>query len=409
MENTMQLQPTRSLSRLQLGLVIITGIGLIQSSIIGGLNFSIADLTLVLLMFAMMSRQDATIPVIEMTFLGIIFVSRTVISLILPTWQTILNPEIFDSVLKFGLIVVYFLTGYLIGGHREAIQTLVKGFVLANLVIGIVGIVVVTCHLNSLVPFMFSAYRFRGLMNDPNYFSMLQLMCIPFVGALWHHRPTLRLVLTTCFAVAAILSGSKSAMIVLCLYGGGVLVVKCWRALVAGRFSRLVVGMMLIAAAVLVGILLLPQITGLIHTLAVSNPSFERVATLFSGDNPLSDNGSGRTDAWYHALEITTLTSGLGIGFHNYAVVAGQLIGDPVIAHNTILQLLVEWGLGLTFIFVSYVGIQLVRSLGNPDRMARATTGAFLICLAFSMSISLNNSRIFWLFLALWLTQRGRT
>lgn len=395
----------KSLSKGQLGLVMLAGIGLIQSTIIGGLNFSIADPVLAFLLATLIIRRDAEIPVLEVMFLGSVFIIRTVISIALPAWLLILNPVMAGSMVKLTLVIIYFLTGYLIGQHVEALKSLVQVFVVANIIVGVIGIILMTWHLNSWAPFMFLAYRFRGLMNDPNYFALLQLMCLPFVSVLWSRRPAVKLILTTCLVVAALLSGSKSAMIVLCLYGVFKITIGFWRLWRHARFKQLIGWGLVISIVGLSGMLLLDQFAAFIQWFGTINPSFERVATLLSGDSPLSENGSGRTDAWLHAFTITNVTNGLGIGFHDYAIVAGQLIGDSVIAHNTVLQLLVEWGIIPTFVFICYLGYRLWQSIGTEDALLHATTMALLISFVFSMSISLNNSRIFWLFLAIWVAQ----
>lgn len=194
-------------------------------------------------------------------------------------------------------------------------------------------------------------------------------------------------------------------MLVLCLFGLLKVVTGTWRLLRHGRFSQLTIIILSGLILITVGSLLATQLTALIQTLETVNPSFARISTLFSGDNPLTANGSDRTGAWTNALTITTSLNGWGIGFQDYGIVANQLVGEQIIAHNTILQLVVEWGIGLTFIFVCFVGYQFWRGWRAAQPWIRAVTTAMGICVIYSMSISLNNSRIFWIFLAIWLAQ----
>ncbi|KRO09343.1 O-antigen ligase family protein [Paucilactobacillus hokkaidonensis] len=409
MENSISLTKTNRLPSLQFVLVIITGIGLIQSTVLGGLNFSLADISLVLLALLMLSNADAKLPVVELTFLAVVFLSRTIISLILPSWLSIINPEVFASVLKFGLIIIYFVAGYLIGSRTRAIKLLLKMFVIANLIIGLVGIITICTNTISIVPGLFTSFRYKGLMNDPNYFSMLQIMCLPFIHLFWPHRPVVRGVITLCLVVAAILSGSKSALLVLCLLGIFKLVTGTWKLLKSGRIPQLTIIVLTILILITIGTLITPQLANVVHTLEAVNPSFARISTLFSGDNPLTSNGSDRTSAWKNALSITATMNGLGIGFHDYGIVANQLVGETVIAHNTILQLVVEWGISFTFIFICFMGYQFWRGWRSAQPLVRALTSAMAICIIYSMSISLNNSRIFWIFLAIWFAQIAAT
>lgn len=405
MAQTIPIMRQAELSRPRLILTVLTGIFMIQSVIIGGLNFSFADLGLVALLLVLFWDAESRLPLVELSFLAVIFISRTLITLVLPTWLEIMNPSVFVSILKLGLIMVYFVAGYLIGTRTGMLTVLLKTFLWANVVVGVVGMIVVVTNTSQWMPWLFTAFRLKGLMNDPNYFSMLQLMSLPLVGLFYQHWPVLKGLVVSCLTVAAILSGSKSALLVLCLYGVAMLVIWLARLMMQRRWLTLTLVVLSGLIMVNVAVLLATQLTGLIHALEQINPSFSRVSTVFSGDNPLTANGSDRTEAWTNALQITTITSGLGIGFHEYAVVAQQLLGDGVIAHNTVLQLLVEWGLGFTFIFICYVGYQLWRGWCSTSMRVRALTKAILICLMFSMSISLNNSRVFWVFFGIWCAQ----
>lgn len=409
MENTMNIRQTNRLSNATIFFLIVTGLGLIQSTVLGGLNFSIADVSLVALTLVMLMNPVAKLPVIELTFLALVFLSRTVISLVLPNWLAITDPSVLASILKFGLIIVYFVVGYLIGSQIRAVKLLILMFVSANLVIGVVGMMLIFTNSSSLLPGLFTSFRYKGLMNDPNYFSMLQVMCLPFVGLLWAKRPVFKVVATICLVMAAILSGSKSALLVLCLLAIIKAISGTWKMLRRGRWTQLMIVTLTLLIIVVVASLVAPQLTSVVHSLEEVNPSFARISTLFSGDNPLTANGSDRTEAWQNALTITTVTNGLGIGFHDYGVVASQLVGEMVIAHNTVLQLIVEWGIGFTFILICFLGYQLWTGWRSTEPLVKALTSALGICLIYSMSISLNNSRIFWIFLAIWLAQIATT
>ena len=84
-----------------------------------------------------------------------------------------------------------------------------------------------------------------------------------------------------------------------------------------------------------------------------------------------------------------------------YLEVAHALTGGAVLAHNTYLQILAEWGIPLALAL--FTGIAAVTARRPPDPERRALWGigstALLVLLVGSMGLSLNNSRVFWVLL----------
>ncbi|EPM6862633.1 hypothetical protein [Enterococcus hirae] len=88
----------------------------------------------------------------------------------------------------------------------------------------------------------------------------------------------------------------------------------------------------------------------------------------------------------------------MGIGFVDYSSVALSVSGSPTIAHNTFLQIAVEWGIVPAMMGMLLVFGQFVRKL---------LLKKWLLCLLilaniiFSFSISLQNSRLLWILVGL--------
>jgi O-antigen ligase len=129
-------------------------------------------------------------------------------------------------------------------------------------------------------------------------------------------------------------------------------------------------------------------------------PGAERLLVLFNDFYAaLGEDGSYRIHAWENAFQIIKTSPFFGIGIGTYSDVANAVAGNKVIAHNTYLQLFAEWGIPLTlllFVFILY----LVMSSFLITRGAQSWhlfNEALVIFLIASMSISLNNARLFWI------------
>ncbi|BAO07260.1 hypothetical protein EMQU_1703 [Enterococcus mundtii QU 25] len=112
----------------------------------------------------------------------------------------------------------------------------------------------------------------------------------------------------------------------------------------------------------------------------------------------LIEGGSGRVDAWETAYRLIIDTHFMGIGFMDYSSVAKVISGSPTIAHNTFLQLAVEWGIGPLVVGLIFLVKQSIIELFNKNWIVVALV---LGTIFFSFSISLQNSRILWILLAM--------
>jgi hypothetical protein len=391
-------------------LLAFTGATLVQTTVIGGLNFSVADFSILLLAIYYLKQRRIYLPLGLWISFSLIFLLRSGVSLFyLPQLAPGASLSWLPSVIKYGSIALYGLVGYNIAvNHPAGWQTLLKWFLGANLVVGALGIILISLNLSHSVPLLFTAYRYRGLMNDPNYFSWLQLMSLPLVP-LWLHKAWQRWLCSTCLIIATLLSGSKSSFLALLVIVSCYLGYRLIKALPRFTIHTLVITGLTLSVIGLGVYLGRAQLATWLGWVADSNESFTRLGSIFTSDNPLSNSGSGRTAAWTHAVGLLEQTNGLGIGFADYGALAERLFASPVIAHNTFLQIAVEWGLFFSCLFFGYFAWQLIRGLFSKVPLSRSLTLMLAIGLIYFLSISLNNSRVFWLFFAGWLVTLQQT
>lgn len=389
---------------LETALLAFTGATLVQTTVIGGFNFSIADFSILLLALYYLKHRQIVLPLGLWIGFSLIFLLRSGVSLFyLPQLAPGASLAWLPSVIKYSSIALYGLVGYNIAVNQPAgWQTLLKWFLGANLLVGALGIVLISLNLSHSVPLLFTAYRYRGLMNDPNYFSWLQLMSLPLVP-LWLNKAWQRWLCNACLIIATLLSGSKSSFLALLIIVVCYLGYRLIKALPRLTAQTLVLAVLSLSVLGLSAYLGRTQLTTWVGWITQSNESFTRLGSLFTSDNPLSNSGSGRTAAWTHAVGLLAQTNGLGIGFADYGALAERLFASPVIAHNTFLQIAVEWGLFFSCLFFGYFAWQLGRGLLRQDPLSRSLTLMLAIGLIYFLSISLNNSRVFWLFFAGWL------
>ncbi|MDN6572640.1 MAG: O-antigen ligase family protein, partial [Staphylococcus equorum] len=141
--------------------------------------------------------------------------------------------------------------------------------------------------------------------------------------------------------------------------------------------------------------------TVLLDELSQIIPSFQRVTELFTNfEGAISDSGSTRDLAWGNASQLIKFSPFIGIGIGTYSDLAMFLFGNSTIAHNTYLQLAVEWGMILTVIFIGYLFYHMIaasyhsKGKNTNSKLLRDMLIPFLIG---SLSLSLNNARLFWL------------
>lgn len=128
------------------------------------------------------------------------------------------NPDslkLFNGYTKLLAVFMYFLVGYNLARMERGYEIL-KWFSVSSVLIGIFAFS--PPLLGRRIDFLYyGSNRFRGLMNDPNYFSVLQSCAIAYVLGTQRHVLK-KYVALFILAGSILMSGSKTGVVTLGVY-----------------------------------------------------------------------------------------------------------------------------------------------------------------------------------------------
>lgn len=383
-------------------LIVLFAILLNQSNVMFGVNISFSDILIMLILVSLIFSKRLSIPHVPLMFF--IFISISVIFT-----ASVIAPEKYNyyydisSIMKNWIkLLVSFL--YLVIGYNfvktNNLNNLYKYYSFAALVIGLVGIIFSISKIRLFNDLLFyGGVRFRGFMNDPNYFSIVMVTAFVYFYRLSSISKIKKVSISFLVLLSIIVSGSKTGMLVFILY---IVFISAEYQL---RTSISMKGAIRKSFLFLATMLMMPALIKIyqrsIEKLTLIFPIFNRINMLTNNFNlSLNAEGSGRGLAWYTAGEIIKDSPITGIGIGSYSRISYLISGSNVIAHNTYLQLFAEWGIPLTIVYLVYLLLILIKSSSKKLRKAKvnlASRDIIIILLFGSMSISLNNVRILWL------------
>lgn len=370
-----------------------------QSNIIFGINFSVADLFCILILIYLANKEliFPFAPTIFYIVLSAILLGCTIFYL---PYKLLYYPEasdIFINYAKLCLSFMYFIIGFNINEEKLLLQV-IKWYSITGTLIGILGCLFITFSFK-LSEFMFLDFRFKGLMNDPNFFSIIQVSSIVYFSRVKTINILFRWLALFLLFISIIASASKTGILSLFIY----ILFRIIEAFLK-EFN-----ISLLSKAIVLNILVLCFISVStfvenIFVLLTSNiPSLSRIQYLLTDfTGAISGSGSGRDLTWKVGIEIFNLSPIIGVGLGTYSGVALKLFGTNSIAHNTYLQLLAEWGVFLSLILFIYIALLMLRVTFVKKLHTESNYILRDILLIFSIgsfSISLNNARMIWFFL----------
>lgn len=367
-------------------LFLILGASLSFSKILLGLNVSISDAIILLVLLYLLSQHRLFFIKVELLMLSVIIYKLAVSLFIIPN---ILNVKSISAnpIIKLAVVFLYFFIS--ICFEKGEILLVLKGFIYFNVIIGIIGILITFLNLELVFPFLMEYDRYIGLMNDPNYYSLIQVLSLAIVSSqpheFWHNR-----ILIFVLIVSALLSGSKTSLLVLLIFLIFALIKYSIDLIKSRRFLRLITFLFIIVSSSWVMILAQDFFINIINKIASMSFSLSRILTLFAG-NALNSGGSDRSIVWLKGLNVINKTYGFGIGFADYTEVA----------HNTYLQLIAEWGIIFGGIFILLCLIVMLKNLYSKRYLGFTIGLCLAIFYIYFFDLSLNNSKPFWLFLGL--------
>ena len=390
-------------------IIILMGMFLNQSNVIFGVNFSFADFFCFLAVLILVFKKRLQLPFAPTMFFLVVSISVIFTAVFYVPSKFSYYPDshkIISDYLKLIAVFIYFLLGYNIA-KLKLIDKALQGYSLFALGIAIIGVVFTIFNIKIFSQVLFyGSTRFRGLMNDPNYFSVLQLAALVYFSRMKKVNTLLKNVAVLFIVISILASGSKTGMITLLCY----LIFRVVEYLIKAKkkASTLIIQLFFVILLVAAIPVVLSIIGNLINYLATVIPAFARVQTIFIDFNvAISGGGSGRDTTWKIALELIKSSPIIGIGVGTYSGVAKQYFGTGVIAHNTYLQLITEWGIPLVVILFSYIFYVIGKATFSKNvngEMNFILRDILIIFLIGSLGISLNNARMFWLVLGAFLS-----
>ncbi|MFC5542453.1 O-antigen ligase family protein [Ureibacillus suwonensis] len=382
--------------------LFLLAIFLNQTFIFYGINTSLADIFCILTLSLIVNKL--VIPIKHLAFFIVLSISVFISSTFFVPITLGYHPEIksvFSNYIKLAMVFLYFIIGYNIA-KLKAIDKVIKWYSIVAFFCAIIGIVWSFLKINFLSEILFfGGTRFRGFLNDPNYFSIIQITALAYLSRTV--KTKCKFIIWIVFILSVVTTGSKTGMVTLVIYAS----IRFIEYLISIK-NNLQKNLLKVPILILLLLIIIPILTFSYQTifqkLSVTFPVFLRIESVFFDfSSSITENGSGRLVTWENAIKLILLSPILGIGVGTYSGLANTLFGSVSIAHNTYLQLAVEWGLPLALVFFIYV-ISILwisyrkQKIKNTVNTISILRDIIIILLIGSMAISLNNARMFWLY-----------
>lgn len=385
-------------------IVILMFMFLNQGKVIFGANISIADFFLISASLYLIFKNKILLPFLPTLYFLIVSVFVLYNTVFLIPYKFMVNPglsDVLEDYIKLIIVFIYFIIGYTLA-NLGLIEKAVKWYSIFGLLIGIIGVIFTILNLNLFSEILFVyAPRFNGLMNDPNYFSIIQVSVFVYFSRNKDLKRFYKWIILILIILSILVSGSKTGLITLLSY----LTLRILESLFNWRRnpSKVITQTFLFGLLIILITISRNVIINLIGQMTSIIPVFSRVEAIFTDFNSaISGSGSARDVTWEAAMEIISSFPILGIGIGTYTSIADQLYGVEAIAHNTYLQLFSEWGILLPFIlFMSILTLIIKVTFGKEAKtdLNFILRDIVIVFLLGSLAISLNNARMFWVFL----------
>lgn len=367
-----------------------------------GYNLSPSDIAAVILFFLLLNSSLLKIP--KYIFIFFIYLSTITIFMgyyVSPYKFTYIGnvSTVLNDYIKLLASFLYFILGYNLFKNFN-ITLIYKWYSITAVFIGLFGIIVVFLNINvGNKEFFFEASRYIGLLSDPNYYSVI--MCTSLVYFLRDNsqRMIVRIISYIIIFLSIAISGSKTGMVIFVVYSFVTFSLKIFS---IKRKEQLLKNIVILLSIIISIPMFIPIIKKFFEELAIRHSAFNRVLVLFYDFNSaISDSGSSRDNTWQAGIEIIKQSPITGVGIGAYSNVRQALEGSRGLAHNTYLQITAEWGIPLSIILFSFLFYIVGKHIfchykfGIDSIIVR---DILIILLIGSISLSLNNARMFWFF-----------
>jgi len=387
-------------------IVALLALALNQSGRVFGVNLSIADPLLIFTILVLLLDGPLRGARRVMAFFIVLSVSTIVTPLVITPAVFGTTPTANDILLDFIKIATSFLfltVGYTIASRDLAIHV-VRWFAIGATLVALSGIVLSILNIqifNGVLYYNFA--RYRGLMVDPNYYAVLTCAAIAFFLRDRSTALIVRIFAIGVLGYSIMMSGSKTGTVALL----ALLALMIFDFALTRKYAALIVTGLAVAVGFVVAFW--DRIAEFAYTMAQEYgtvlPQLYRISELFNDAvGAAAGGGSDRLNVWTRGIGLIETSPVVGVGIGSYRHVVEETSGVGTLAHNTYIQIAAEWGLPLAIIFVAWVCALMLRA--TFGRRSLSPEAPFLrdIILVFmigSVSLSLNNARMFWFFLGI--------
>ncbi|MDJ8926935.1 O-antigen ligase family protein [Clostridium perfringens] len=414
-DNRLQIIDSKEKNKNLKYIYFLFGVFLNQTMSLFGFNFSFADIIAIILIIHII-YCGLELPYIQSIFFCVLSILLIFIpTFILPFYLNIYieGTSILKNYFKYLVSFVYFILGYNIVKKRENEWYIFDGFLKASIIISILGIIGVIANDSFIKSNLFlGGVRFKGIINDPNYFAVHQI-CSFVIVLISIKKTNKRLITLFILGISILISGSKTGIISWFIM---ILIFTIYKFIDIKINNKQIIKKLILFIIIIIFILInKDNLLNILRNLSENVPSIERISKLVTNfSEAITGGGSSRSDTWEIAFNIMKLSPVTGIGAGSYITIANRFFNQPLLAHNTYLQLLCEWGIPLATIFFLWVlyncywAIRIEKyKFYLKNRLIIKTNGyIILVFLLGSLSISLNNARLFWLSLGVTLALR---
>lgn len=389
-------------------ILVIFGIFLNQSDVILGVNISIADLFFILILFLLLLQNRIKFHKQAILFFLLLTALLFYTSLYHVPKQLLYYPSpssVMTNYIKLLTVFMYFVVGCSLSmGENEII---IRWYSHAAAVIGASGFLLAFFNAELFShTFFYGGLRLKGLMNDPNYFSIIQNTAIAYFSRKRSMKKIFSAGIIVILVLSIMASGSKTGLIILISYT----IIRIFESLITVKFTlKAVIVHILLLIPVIMSVLFIADILpDVLEIMSDKLPALRRIQLLFTDfDKAVSDMGSNRDLTWEAALGLIKRSPVLGIGIGTYSGLAKKLYNTSLVAHNTYLQLFSEWGILLALTLFIYLFLVITKVSFNKENYQDLTVvlkDMLMIFMIGSLAVSLNNARMFWLFLGMLVT-----
>lgn len=317
-----------------------------QSSVIFGVNISFADVFFAQGVLILFFNRCLKIPAIQTAFFIFLTVHTLFTSFIYVPAAFFYAPGLMSVLvgyIKLLVVFLYFVMGYNISLLQKN-ETAISWYSRIAMIVGVIGILFSAFNIRIFSSVLYyDDFRFKGLMNDPNFFAIIQASAIPYFSRQGQRGKRARAIMTALMALSVLASGSKTgAITLLCYFSLRLLEALRWPRIKRSSLLAVTAVMLILIIVIPVGGLMLQDMAGI---LMKSIPAIGRVILIFTDfDTAVSGMGSSRDLVWKASVNIIKMSPIMGVGLGTYTELSKIYFGVRNEAHNTYLQLISEWG-----------------------------------------------------------------